>query len=157
MNEAKILDCPFCGRQPTILNHTHRVSVMCSCAGDGGPIAEVHAMTEKIAVTGWNNRAVGQQPESAPTAEAIAGSLQRPGSVEWPDIGKDPLKYRDEVKGGVEGAKERLGQACAVQQKGVPDQTALVWRIDLDRISCELIVMTARWNSRPAKDTPLNS
>ena len=35
-----------------------------------------------------------------------------------------------------------------MQQKGVPDQTALVWRIDIDRLRCELIVMTARWNSR---------
>lgn len=79
------------------------------------------------------------------------------GSVEWPAIGKDPLKYRDEVKGGVEGAMERLGQACAVQQKGVPDQTALVWRIDLDRIRCELIVMTARWNSRKKNEAPPNT
>lgn len=89
-------------------------------------------------------------------AEGIGQFAAAPGSVEWPDIGKDPLKYRDEVKGGVEGAMERLGQASAVQQKGVPDQTALVWRIDLDRIRCELIVMTARWNNRPKNEAPPN-
>jgi len=67
-----------------------------------------------------------------------------PGSA-WPDIGLDPLKHRDEVKGGVEGAKERLKQALCIQQTKVPDQAALVWRIDISRVLDELTVMTARW------------
>ena len=93
-------------------------------------------------------------PDGARTPNG--GSLQQPGSAEWPDIGKDPLKYRDEVLGGVEGAKERLGKACAVQQTGVPDQTALVWRIDLDRLMCELTVMTMRWNNGVKNEAPPN-
>jgi len=93
---------------------------------------------------------------SVGTAEAQPGSGAAIGSVEWPDIGKDPLKYRDEVLGGVEGADQRLSLASAVQQKGVPDQTALVWRIDIDRLRCELIVMTARWNSRQRIKAPPN-
>lgn len=56
----------------------------------------------------------------------------------FPDIGLDPLAYRDQVKGGVAGARERLEKVTAMQQAGVPDQTALVWRIDVDRVLCEL-------------------
>ncbi len=51
----------------------------------------------------------------------------------YPDIGKDPLKFHDEA-GGFEESKERLQRASSVQQKLVPDQTALVWRIDLQRL-----------------------
>ena len=67
----------------------------------------------------------------------------------WPDIGLDPLKHREQVEGGVEGAVKRLNQAVAIQQKEVPDQTLLAWRIDVDRVLCELIVMTARWKHSP--------
>ena len=62
----------------------------------------------------------------------------------FPDIGLDPLAHRDQVKGGVEGAQERLNKADDIQQKGVPDQTALVWRIDLNRLRGELTLVSAR-------------
>ena len=98
-------------------------------------------------------------PKSLESPDGLAGQSlgAAPCSVTWPDIGKDPLKYRDEVLGGVEGADQRLSLASAVQQKGVPDQTALVWRIDIDRLICELIVMTARWNSRQRIKAPPNA
>ncbi len=66
----------------------------------------------------------------------------------FPDIGPDPLKHRDQVKDGVAGACERLTKALALQQAEVPDQTALVWRIDISRVLGELTLMTVRWEHR---------
>ncbi len=72
-----------------------------------------------------------------------------------PDIGLDPLKHRDQVKIGVEGARERLTKALCIQQPEVPDQTALVWRIDIDRVLMELTLMTSRWENREAVQAAL--
>ena len=43
-------------------------------------------------------------------------------------------------------AVQRMRTACDLQQAGVPDQTALVWRMDISRVLSELTLMTARWN-----------
>jgi hypothetical protein len=57
-----------------------------------------------------------------------------------PDIGMDPLKMpretpSDEAADNCHRAtRERLTQASTIQQQGVPNQTALVWRIDIDRL-----------------------
>lgn len=59
------------------------------------------------------------------------------GSVPFPDIGKDPLKTdggEREVYFGHEAILARLHKACSLQQKEVPDQTALVWRADLSHL-----------------------
>ena len=72
---------------------------------------------------------------------AVAGEKEA-----FPDIGPDPLKATPHEK-WVEMASnydERLFKACAVQQSGVPDQTALVWRIDLSRLRDACTLATAR-------------
>ena len=62
----------------------------------------------------------------------------------FPDIGPDPLQVRDAPgRGCVEASLERVRAAHCKQQEGVPDQTALVWRIDLMRLTGELIWRTA--------------
>jgi hypothetical protein len=64
---------------------------------------------------------------------------------EFPDIGPDPLKLDgEEREKAYDDTDARLHKACAVQQKGVPDQTALVWRIDLSRHFANYAVMQAR-------------
>lgn len=57
-----------------------------------------------------------------------------------PDIGRDPLKLASHDERMEYGSKfeERLTLAHQIQQPGVPDQTALVWRIDLQRLLAEL-------------------
>lgn len=62
-----------------------------------------------------------------------------------PDIGPDPLKLDGEerVRYGGEYVA-RLTAAHTIQQPGVPDQTALVWRIDLSRVLSELIQTRVR-------------
>lgn len=65
---------------------------------------------------------------------------------QFPYIGPDPLKMprktREEQAKPDEWVElapcERLRQATSVQQAGVPDQMALVWRIDLNRVLMEL-------------------
>lgn len=64
----------------------------------------------------------------------VAKSLEQP--TRFPDIGNDPLQVRD--VDGVAGAMERLGKAVSLQQPLVPNQTALVWRIDISRIRDEV-------------------
>lgn len=80
------------------------------------------------------------QTRTKPTAEPPLAPA--PGSA-LPDIGEDPLKASDLQ---LSTALCRLGKARDIQQEGVPDQTALVWRIDLMRVMDELTLMTARWN-----------
>jgi hypothetical protein len=73
----------------------------------------------------------------------------------FPDIGSDPLKNPDNAVTAVErmtadptaGAMDRLAKAAAVQQPEVPDQTALVWRIDIERVRMELIWRRAAMKS----------
>lgn len=92
------------------------------------------------------NRCVGcggEYGEHAEDCRSLAGS--NCSAASWPDIGLDPLKHRDKVTGGVEGARERLSKAVSIQQKEVPDQTLLAWRIDVSRVLDELTLMTARW------------
>ena len=75
-------------------------------------------------------------------AEAIGQFAPCPGSpATWPDIGQDPLKASDM---DVENALERLRKACSLQQKEVPDQTALCWRIDLSRALGEIAWLRGR-------------
>lgn len=57
--------------------------------------------------------------------------------LSYPDIGPDPLKSGEKDPDHDEGM-ERIFQAMSVQQNGVPDQTALTWRIDLSRLHGEL-------------------
>jgi len=60
----------------------------------------------------------------------------------FPCIGQDPLKM--EKRDGFEESFVRLKSGLNIQQKGVPDQTALVWRIDISRVSDEVIIQTGR-------------
>jgi len=55
--------------------------------------------------------------------------------VNFPYIGQDPLKTGQH---NIEHALDRLRQGASVQQKEVPDQTMLAWRIDVDRVLVEL-------------------
>lgn len=63
-----------------------------------------------------------------------------------PDIGPDPLKLSQHEERVTYGSEyvARLTKAHAMQQPGVPDQTALVWRIDLSRVLSELIQTRVR-------------
>jgi len=79
-------------------------------------------------------------PLPAPTGSAPA----------WPNIGDDPLKVGDME---LSTAIQRMRTACDLQQAGVPDQTALVWRIDINRVLSELTLMTARWNLHKQNET----
>jgi len=57
---------------------------------------------------------------------ALSQTLPAPGEVGFPDIGPDPMKG-DRVD-RIEQAVAACREAYVKQQKGVPDQTALVWR-----------------------------
>ena len=66
----------------------------------------------------------------------------RTAPAQWPDIGEDPLKKNFEDRRAdafADGAFVRLGQGVGRQQPHVPDQTMLAWRIDVDRVRCELV------------------
>lgn len=62
----------------------------------------------------------------------------------FPDIGNDPLKVRDAINDQSEASLKRLKSGLCIQQKNVPDQTALVWRIDISRVTDRLILAEAR-------------
>lgn len=54
------------------------------------------------------------------------------------DIGIDPLKHDDwKTYRSTEAMKERIMNAMSIQQEGIPDQTALVWRIDISQLHSE--------------------
>ena len=72
-------------------------------------------------------------------------SLQSELSKKFPDIGPDPLKADGEEREKLHNeTRQRIEKACAIQQSGVPDQTALTWRIDLSRIRDDLTIAEAR-------------
>lgn len=74
--------------------------------------------------------------ERADAAIAAMASLPAPDTA-LPDIGPDPFKgSREDYT--LANAEKRLRDALTVQQKGVPDQTALVWRCDLLKLFHEL-------------------
>lgn len=63
----------------------------------------------------------------------ILAALASAPAEPLPDIGPDPFKGpREEDR--YEGSRLRLRSAYVQQQKGVPDQTALVWRYDLGTV-----------------------
>lgn len=64
----------------------------------------------------------------------------------FPDIGPDPLKV-SQPGDLIEQASKRMMQASSVQQRGVPDQTGLVWRIDIMRVCGQLVWKTAQVRS----------
>lgn len=67
--------------------------------------------------------------------------LKQQLEAKFPDIGPDPLKADgDERKRLHNETDERLTKAFTIQQSGVPDQTALVWRIDISRQHDALII-----------------
>ena len=61
----------------------------------------------------------------------------------FPDIGPDPTQIHDPTEPGMDMVGEkmmvRLQKAARTQQHGVPGQTALVWRIDLERLISEAL------------------
>jgi len=65
--------------------------------------------------------------------------------AKFPDIGICPHKM--EKRDGFEEAFARLKSGLCTQQKGVPDQTALVWRADISKVSDELIIQKCRGDS----------
>lgn len=75
----------------------------------------------------------------------------------WPDIGPDPLANRDTVDQSTDAARARLQHACDIQQKEVPDQTALVWRIDINRVTGDLVWRTAQATSFQSQIEKLKS
>lgn len=78
----------------------------------------------------------------------IAAALldcQKDTEHKWPDIGQDPLQM--EKRDSFEESFARLKSGLNKQQAGVPDQTALVWRVDISRVSDEVILQRARGES----------
>lgn len=82
-----------------------------------------HFMTERNEILRSENRRLQSE------LDALRGEVERA----WPDIGPDPLKGPREP-GALEKAINRVEQAYVIQQKEVPDQTALVWRWDIGRL-----------------------
>jgi hypothetical protein len=82
------------------------------------------------------------------------------GERKYPNIGPDPLKLPgDEYmkRNSVPAAIHELSKGVSLQQKEVPDQTALVWRADLNRL---LMDHTWRTNHLPiikSQDTELTT
>lgn len=79
-------------------------------------------------------------------ASVIILSALKEGESEqkFPDIGKDPLKFSGEVDRSIDAVRTRLSKAVGLQQKEVPDQTALVWRVDLSQLDSEYIWRNAQ-------------
>jgi hypothetical protein len=133
--------CPWCAGLADFENlENGRYSV--GCNDSEGECLGFQLMTtfatKREAQKAWNRRA----------------ALSRPASEEreLPDIGPDPMK----TDGAREGWEERLKQAYVIQQKGVPDQTALVWRFDLGQMRYALIrnrAMAELWQA-DRKATP---
>lgn len=69
----------------------------------------------------------------------------------FPDIGQDPCQMRGDKENG---SYDRLSLAHCIQQPLVPDQTALVWRIDLSRITGELCWRRAAMRHQDSKTWP---
>jgi len=80
-------------------------------------------------------------------ARLLAELAELRQSRKWPDIGPDPLKDRDKVDNSEDGSRSRLIVPVCLQQPEVPNQTALVWRIDISRVSDELIWRRAAMES----------
>jgi hypothetical protein len=76
-------------------------------------------------------------------------------SAHWPDIGKDPLQNWDTMDQTPEGSQNRMQSGCDMQQSGVPDQTALVWRIDINRVNGELIWRRAAMQGLKEQDAKI--
>jgi len=81
-----------------------------------------------------------------PFAKELATELERVTAA-FPDIGADPLKLDGEER--TKRMDEQViyditSKAASVQQTGVPDQTALVWRFDLSKLHERAILDEAR-------------
>jgi len=75
---------------------------------------------------------------------ALAESEKLGEFVALPDIGVDPCQSPVAGYNREEAAIARLCLARDIQQKDVPDQTALVWRIDISRLHGAFILARAR-------------
>lgn len=91
MNEAKLKACPWCGGEASATGVIRYSKSHEAWWQDGTQIREAYFVncmkcgvtnqglcghqTPDIAITRWNERAGGRQPEVAPNAEAIASSL----------------------------------------------------------------------------------
>jgi len=100
-----------------------------------------------------DDRKEAQDQNAALTARLAEVEKER----QFPDIGPDPLKLNgEERKKAADETYSRLTKAHTVQQKGVPDQTALVWRIDLSRADMYRIIENNKLKSAQAeRDTAL--
>lgn len=77
--------------------------------------------------------------------EEMSASIEQ--AKKFPDIGPDPLKLDGEERTARmedKAVKEILFKAMSKQQSGVPDQTALVWRFDLSKMSERITLAEAR-------------
>lgn len=101
MNEAKLLACPFCGRQPQLSSrgseHTKTgwlFIVSCMC---GGHSARAHMTgdSESDVRAKWNTRAGGRQPVAS-EPPGVSTSASANGSVLVSDVKKAAEKIMDE-------------------------------------------------------------
>lgn len=102
---------------------------------------------------GWKAQFQSRDADLQHAKQAV-NEAQAKCAEKFPDIGRDPLQLSgDERKqrGCIEAVREALNAPVCLQQKGVPDQTALVWRIDLSRLLDDHTVLAARWEKlKPA-------
>lgn len=98
-------------------------------------------------------------PEHRRVAEQVIRDLNAvrhspsPAKGNWPDIGPDPFQGPRE-NDNVGCAHKRLRDAYAKQQPHVPNQTALVWRIDIGRVHQRLVQLEALFADRKTPATP---
>lgn len=83
------------------------------------------------------------------TETPLFAATPQPTELALPDIGEDPMKG-PRVEDRYEASRLRLREAYVRQQRGVPDQTALVWRYDLGT----LLEMAIRLKSILEDETP---
>ncbi|WCT73966.1 Lar family restriction alleviation protein [Sphingomonas naphthae] len=127
-----LLPCPFCGGEASADGRTQYSKPLTDTWWeDGSPITEAFSVNcIKCGASANSGLVNGYQTKG----KAIAAWNTRALVGGFPDIGPDPFKVSDRA-----GADERLKRSYVIQQKGVPDQTALVWRYDLMQQHYELI------------------
>lgn len=88
--------------------------------------------------------------------ERLKGELAVPR--QWPDIGLDPLKHSGQVDRSPDACMKRMCSGLGRQQPHVPDQTALVWRADINQVHCDRITLQVRaknWQEEYAENKTL--
>ncbi len=82
---------------------------------------------------------------AVPSTRSLARNAKWEDSNMEQDIGPDPLKLNGQERTAYQRLyKKRLRDALTIQQKNVPNQTALVWRADLGQLFSELAILQGR-------------